>query len=38
MHWIETYNEYGEIKRQPVAYKIKQNEVQFILEEIKKVS
>jgi predicted site-specific integrase-resolvase len=35
MRWVEK----GEIKRhnrQPVAYKIKQNEVKFILDEIKK--
>jgi len=39
MRWVEKYDEEGEIKRhnrQPVAYKIKQNEVKFILDEIKK--
>jgi transposase len=39
MRWVEKYDEKGEIKRhnrQPVAYKIKQNEVKFILDEIKK--
>jgi transposase len=39
MRWIEKYDKEGEIKRhnrQPIAYKIKQNEVKFILDEIKK--
>jgi transposase len=39
MRWVEKYDEEGEIKRhnrQPIAYKIKQNEVKFILDEIKK--
>jgi hypothetical protein len=39
MRWIEKYDEEGAIKRhnrQPVAYKIKQNEVKFILDEINK--
>ena len=39
MRWVEKYDEEGTIKRhnrQPVAYKIKQSEVKFILEEIKK--
>ena len=39
MRWVEKYDEEGAIKRhnrQPVAYKIKQNEVKFILDEIKK--
>ena len=39
MRWVDKYDEEGAIKRhnrQPVAYKIKQNEVKFILDEIKK--
>ena len=39
MRWVEKYDEEGAIKRhnrQPVAYKIKQNEVKFIIDEIKK--
>jgi len=39
MRWVEKYDEEGAVKRhnrQPVAYKIKQNEVKFILDEIKK--
>ena len=39
MRWVEKYDEEGEIKRhnrEPIAYKIKQNEVKFILDEIKK--
>ncbi len=39
MRWVEKYDEEGEIKRhnrQPIAYKIKHNEVKFILDEIKK--
>jgi len=39
MRWVEKYDEEGAIKRhnrQPIAYKIKQNEVKFILDEIKK--
>ena len=39
MHWVKKYEEDCAIKRhnrQPVAYKIKQNEVKFILNEIKK--
>ena len=39
MRWVEKYDEEGTVKRhnrQPVAYKIKQNEVNFILDEIKK--
>ncbi len=38
MRWVEKYDE-GEIKEdniKPIAYKIKQNEVKFILDEIKK--
>jgi transposase len=39
MRWVEKYDEEDEIKRhnrQPLAYKIKQNEVKFMLDEIKK--
>ena len=39
MRWVEKYDEDGVIKRnnrQPIAYKIKQDEVKFILDEIKK--
>ena len=39
MRWVKKYDEEGVIKRhnrQPVAYKIKQNELKFILDEIKK--
>ena len=39
MNWIEKYDEEGAIERhnrQKVAYKIKQSEVKFILDEIKK--
>jgi transposase-like protein len=39
MRWVEKYDEEGVVKRhnrKPVAYKIKQNEVKFILDEIKK--
>ena len=39
MRQVEKYHEEGAIKRynrQPVAYKIKQNEVKFILDEFKK--
>ena len=39
MRWVEKYDEEGAVKRHnrpPVAYKIKQNEVKFILDEIKK--
>jgi transposase-like protein len=36
MRWVEKYDEEGVVKRhnrKPVAYKIKQNEVKFILNE-----
>ena len=39
MRWVEKYGEEGAVKRhnrQPVAYKIKQNGVKFMLDEIKK--
>ena len=39
MRWVEKYDEEGAIKRhnrQPIAYKIKQNEVKFMVDEIKK--
>ena len=39
IRWVVKYDEEGAVKRhnrQSVAYKIKQNEVKFILDEIKK--
>uniref|UniRef100_A0A6C0H6V1 Insertion element IS150 protein InsJ-like helix-turn-helix domain-containing protein n=1 Tax=viral metagenome TaxID=1070528 RepID=A0A6C0H6V1_9ZZZZ len=38
MRWVEKYDEKGEINRHPIAYKIKQNEVKFILYEIKTIT
>ena len=39
LRWVDKYNENGEIKRhnrKPVAFKVKKDQVKFILDEIKK--